>query len=72
MSSQGNANTKVMHAHNLCQSSILEGKEASGIVAGCTELVLNKEWATGWSLAWAISTLSMRSEVESQRAQGDW
>lgn len=45
MSSQGNANTKVMHAHNLCQASILERKEASGI-AGCIELALNKEWAT--------------------------
>lgn len=47
MSSQGNANTKVMHAHNLCQASILEGKEASGIVAGCTELVLNKNGQQG-------------------------
>lgn len=42
MSSQGDANTKVVHTHNLCQASILEGKETSRIGAGCTELVLNK------------------------------
>lgn len=46
MSSQGNANTKVMHANNLCQASVLEREEASGIVASCIELALNKEWAT--------------------------
>lgn len=42
MSSQGNANTKVIHAHDLCQASILEGKKAPGIVTSYTELGLDR------------------------------